>query len=98
MEPQELHGVFETVPAFSYRTYIRDKLVRREYAGHRRLLAAFAYKPEAETYKKDKVNAANASRTGGYMQIHECAYRLATEALYDIQPVDTMPAVAHCPS
>lgn len=98
METPQLHGVVETVPEFRYGTYEGNKLVRCTYEGHQRLIAAFWSKPEAETYKRDKESARNKATTGGYMQINECAYRMATKVEYKLTPVDVMPSVACSPS
>jgi len=98
MEFQQQHGVFETVPEFSYGTYVRvrgeSRLVGRRYEGHTRLLASFASKREAELYEKDKVTVRNRAATGGYLQMQEYSYKMETTVQYEIAPVDVIPSVA----
>lgn len=93
METHQLYGVLETVPEFRYRTYIGNKLVGRQYEGHRRVLAAFASKREADAYKKTKALERNEQSRGGYYQIHEREYRMVTEARYEVGLVDVFPSV-----
>ena len=104
MESDELFGVLETVPEFVYQVYGRqgtksaNRLFRKQYEGHQRIVAAFCSLHEAEAYKKETQQKRNEATRGGYYQIHEREYRLKSLAQYDIVPVDVMPAVAVRPS
>lgn len=93
MDCDEMHGVVETVPAFTYQTYEDGKLVTKKYKGHVRILAAFRDKSLAKRHIGEERKRRQAKWGGSYLVIHELEHMLDTEATFEVLPVDAMPSV-----